>query len=305
MIARLQRSLHDNWISILTVLALVGGWQVAGALSPTSPLRESPIVPPWEFIFGRALIGLSDYWRIDLWAPVPQFGGQQTLLGALLAIGFHSALTLFRLVAGLCLGAAVGTLLGLALSWSDRVGRLIAPTLHLVRMIPLLALVPLFQFWFGSSNMSAIGFVAYGVGVVYLVATVNAVSNVPTRYVEAARTMGASRFRTYRTVIVPAIMPELFSSIFLTLGLAWSAVIGAEFIGVESGIGRMIIWSDYFSNTGRMALLTIIILVYAMISFALVARLQARVLRWLPRQSRTRGRSIARSISAERKRQKK
>ncbi|WP_424930685.1 ABC transporter permease [Amaricoccus tamworthensis] len=305
MTGRFRKALHDNWISILTVLALIAGWQIAGMLSPTSPLRESPIVPPWEFIFGRALIGLSDYWRIDLWAPVPQFGGQQTLLGAVLAIGFHSALTLFRLIAGLCLGAIVGTLLGLALSWSEPVRRLLAPTLHLVRMIPLLALVPLFQFWFGSSNMSAIGFVGYGVGVIYLVATVNAVSNVPSRYVEAARTMGASKLRTYRTVIVPAILPELFSSIFLTLGLAWSAVIGAEFIGVESGIGRMIIWSDYFSNTGRMALITLIILGYAMISFALVARLQAWVLRWLPQQGQSRGRAVARGGAAAEKRQKK
>ena len=304
MTDRVQKFWRSNWISILTILALVAAWQVAAALSPTSPLRESPIVPPLEFIFSRAFIGLSDYWRVDLWAPVPQFGGQQTLLGAVLAIGFHSVLTLFRLVAGLCLGAVVGTFLGLALSWSDGVRRLLAPTLHLVRMIPLLALVPLFQFWFGSSNMSAIGFVAYGVGVVYLVATVNAVSNVPTRYVEASRTMGASKIRTYRTVVIPAIMPELFSSIFLTLGLAWSAVIGAEFIGVESGIGRMIIWSDYFSNTGRMALITLIILAYAMISFALVAKLQGRLLRWLPQQQQTRGRQKTRGISADAKRQK-
>lgn len=283
VVAALKDGLRRNWISGLVVLALIAGWEIAGLLAPKSPLRESPIVPPWEFIFGRALVGLSDYWKIEMWAPVPQLGGQQTLFGALLALGFHSALTLFRLVLGLVVGAAGGIFLGLALSWSPVVQRLFSPSLHIVRMCPLLAMIPLFQFWFGATNTAAIVFVAYGVGVIYLIGTINAVANVPAKYIENARVLGASRLLVYRSVILPAITPELFSSVFFTLGLAWSAVIGAEYIGVESGIGRMIIWSEYFSNTGRMALITLVILAYAMASFWLCRRLQNRLLRWTPR----------------------
>lgn len=271
-----------NWISIVVVLALAAAWEVAGHLAPKSPLRESPIVPPWEFVFGRALIGLSDYWKIAMWAPVPELGGDQTLLGAALAVGYHSALTLYRLALGLILGGLGGVLIGLALSWSPIVRSLVSPTLQLIRMCPLLAMVPLFQFWFGPTNVGAIAYVAYGVGVVYLIGTINAVANVPVKYVESARTQGASKLFIYRAVVAPAILPELFSSVFLTLGLAWSAVIGAEYIGVDSGIGRMMIWSQYFSNTGRMALITIIILIYAIGSFSLCRWLQLRMLRWLP-----------------------
>ncbi|PZQ47270.1 MAG: hypothetical protein DI556_17500 [Rhodovulum sulfidophilum] len=283
-IRRLGAGLRRDWISVLVVIALIVGWEIAGHMAPRSPLRESPIVPPWEFIFGRALIGLSDYWKIEMWAPVPQLGGAQTLLGAALALVFHSALTLFRLTVGLALGGVAGVLLGLALSWSSRVRKLVAPSLHLARMCPLLAMIPLFQFWFGATNWAAIVFVAYGVGVIYLIGTVNAVANVPAKYVENARVLGASRLRIYRSVILPAILPELFSSVFLTLGLAWSAVIGAEYIGVESGIGRMVIWSEYFSNTGRMALITLVILAYAMASFALCRALRDRVLAWTPKR---------------------
>lgn len=283
VVQRTAAGLRRNWISVLVVIALIVGWEIAGHLAPRSPLRESPIVPPWEFIFGRALIGLSDYWRIDMWAPVPQLGGAQTLFGALLALGFHSALTLFRLILGLVLGGVVGIFLGLALSWSPLVRRLVSPSLHIVRMCPLLAMIPLFQFWLGATNAAAIIFVSYGVGVIYLIGTINAVANVPAKYIENARVLGASRLLIYWRIILPAILPELFSSVFLTLGLAWSAVIGAEYIGVESGIGRMIIWSEYFSNTGRMALITLIILLYAMASFALCRRLQQRLLRWTPK----------------------
>jgi sulfonate transport system permease protein len=280
---RLQRWLVEHWISVATVVALAIAWEIAAHSVPQSPLRQSPIVPPWEYIFGEALIGMSDYWKIERFAPVPQLGGAQTYLGAALALAYHSAITLFRVAAGLLLGAVVGVGLGLLVSMSARAKRMIATPLHVIRMLPLLAMIPLFQFWLGATTWSAICFVAYGVGVFYFVGTLNAVANLPVRYLEYARTLGASPWRVYASVVLPGIQPELFSSVFLTLGLAWSAVIGAEYIGVDSGIGRMIIWAEFFSHTGRMALVTLFIVTYACLSFWLFRRLARRWLAWMPR----------------------
>jgi sulfonate transport system permease protein len=274
--------LRGRWISLATVLVLAVAWEIAGHLARKSPLRESPMLPPFEYVFGSALIGMSDYWKIQMWAPVPELGGARTYLGALLAMGYHSGLTLYRVAAGLVLGGGVGVGLGLLVSTSTIARRLVATPLHILRMCPLLAMIPLFQFWLGASNGSAICYVAYGVGVVYFVGTLNAVANLPRRYIEAAQTLGASRWLMYWRVILPAILPELFSSVFLTLGLAWSAVIGAEYVGVESGIGRMIIWAEFFSHTGRMVLVTIFIVLYATLSFALVRWIAARLLAWMP-----------------------
>jgi sulfonate transport system permease protein len=282
MLGRLARYLQERWISIATLVLLLLAWEIAGHLSPTSMLRSSPIVPPWEFVFGPALLGMADYWTFDVLAPVPSLGGEQTLLGAVLAIAYHSAITLMRLLLGLTYGTVGGILLGLAFSLSGVLRRLATTPLHILRMFPLLAMVPLFRFWFGANTSAAVAFVAYGVGVVYFAATINAVSNVPPRYVEYARTLGASRLRVYALVIMPAIVPELCSSVLLTLGLAWSAVIGAEYIGLESGMGRIIIYAQYFSNTGRMTLATLFIILYASVSFLLFKRLAARILSWMP-----------------------
>jgi sulfonate transport system permease protein len=274
--------LRGRWISVATVLVLAIAWEIGGHLVRKSPLRESPMLPPLEYVFGSALIGMSDYWKIQRWAPVPELGGARTYLGALLAMGYHSGLTLYRVAAGLVLGGGVGVGLGLLVSTSTIARRLVATPLHILRMCPLLAMIPLFQFWLGASNGSAICYVAYGVGVVYFVGTLNAIANLPRRYIEAAQTLGASRWLMYWRVILPAILPELFSSVFLTLGLAWSAVIGAEYVGVESGIGRMIIWAEFFSHTGRMVLVTIFIVLYATLSFALVRWIAAHLLAWMP-----------------------
>jgi sulfonate transport system permease protein len=282
LIGRLGRHLRERWIGLATVVLLLLAWEIAGHLSPTSMLRSSPIVPSWEFVFGPALLGMSDYWTFDVFAPAPSLGGEQTWLGATLAIAYHSAITLLRLLLGFVAGTVGGILLGLAFSLSGVLRRIAATPLHILRMFPLLAMVPLFRFWFGANTSAAVAFVAYGVGVVYFAATINAVSNVPPRYIEYARTLGASRPLVYASVIMPAILPELCSSVLLTLGLAWSAVIGAEYIGLESGMGRIIIYAQYFSNTGRMTLATLFVILYASVSFMIFKRLAARILIWMP-----------------------
>ena len=281
-VRRIVAYLRERWISVCAIAVFALAWQVAAYLSPTSMLRQSPIVPPWEFVFGPSLLGMSDYWTFDVLAPVPSLGGEHTYLGAVLAIGYHSALTLMRLLLGLLAGTAFGILLGLAFSWSSFLRRLASTPLHILRMFPLLAMVPLFQFWFGANTTGAVVFVAYGVGVVYFATTINAVGNMPNRYVEYAQTLGASRLRIYVSVIFPAIVPELCASVMLTLGLAWSTVIGAEYIGLDSGMGRVIIFAQYFSNTGRMTLATLIIILYAGLSFMLFRRISARILSWMP-----------------------
>lgn len=278
---RLLAWLQTYWISMATLSLLAISWEVAAHLSPKG-VQQSPLIPPWGIIFGQSFKGMSDYWRFNFLAPVPATGGEQTYLGAVLALIHHSCLTLFRLAIGLTLGAVGGTGLGLLFSWFPVVRRLAAAPIHVLRMCPLLAVVPLFQFWFGTGNLGAIILIAYGVGVIYLVGAINAVSNVPNRYVEYSLTLGASRFQIYRLIILPSILPELFSSVFITLSLAWSAVIGAEYVGVDSGIGRMIIWSEFFSDTGRIALITIFIIIYAAISFFIFKSIARRVLRWMP-----------------------
>ena len=281
-VVELGHFLRERWISVLTIVLALAVWEVAGWLAPTSPLRSSPIVPPWEFVFGTSLLNMADYWTFDFLAPVPSVGGERTFLGAFLAIIYHSSMTIYRVTLGLILGSLSGVFLGLAFSWSGFLRRLASTPLHILRLFPLLAMVPLFQFWFGANNVAAVTFVTYGVGVVFFASTINGVSNVPKRYIEYAATLGASRLRIYLTVILPAILPELLSSVMLTLGLAWSAVIGAEYIGLESGMGRIIIYAQFFTDTGRMTLATLIIIIYAGISFMIFRRIAARILSWVP-----------------------
>jgi sulfonate transport system permease protein len=157
---------------------------------------------------------------------------------------------------------------------------------QIIRTLPLLAMVPLFQLWFGTYFVGKVIFVAYGVGVIFFAGTVNAVRNVPQIYIDNARTLGASRLRLYRTVILPAIFPELRATILLSLGTAWAAVLGAEYLGAQSGLGYIIVYSEQFAYLDRMFVVALLFVIYASISYALFDRLCLRLLRWTPRAGR-------------------
>jgi ABC-type nitrate/sulfonate/bicarbonate transport system permease component len=69
----------------------------------------------------------------------------------------------------------------------------------------------------------------------------------------------------------------------LTLGLAWSAFIAREYVGIECGLDRILTFaSQFMSQTGRMALVGLLLLAYASVGYFMFARLSRRMLAQMP-----------------------
>jgi sulfonate transport system permease protein len=284
-----MRILSKNWLSILILLSLAAIWQVLSVAFPVESLPGQPMIPGWQVLATKTYVSLSDYWDGGFGVPSVAEGAPASYLAATLAIASHSWDTLVRLIAGCLLGATVGTILGLAVSWSTWTRRLVDWPTQFFRMMPLLAMIPLFQLWFGFYFMGKAAFVAYGVGVLFFAGIVNAVKNVPQIYIDNARTLGASRWTLYRTVIIPAILPELRGTAILSLGIAWTAVLGAEYIGAQSGLGYIVVYSEQFAYLDRMLLISLLIIVYTLISFVIFDRVTRRFFQWMPSPKRRAG----------------
>jgi ABC-type nitrate/sulfonate/bicarbonate transport system permease component len=267
----------------VTWIVLLVGWEIAAHVVPESTREGAPIVPSWEFVFTDSLRALSGNWTKPYWAPNPIRGGEETYLGAFLALGYHTLATLVRLVLGLTIGAFAGVASGLLVSYWLTARRLAWPSLNFLRMVPLLAAIPLFQFWLGANARGTTTFIAFGVWVVLVVGTINAVGNVPDRYLESARTLGASRLRTYLRVVVPGAMPELRTSLLLAAGLSWSLAVGAEYIGLRTGLGSIMAVAEYTTNTGRMIVIAIVVGLCALTTFAVLDNLFSRLVSWMPK----------------------
>jgi sulfonate transport system permease protein len=283
---RMRAYIRRHGVSILVLIAMAAIWQLLSMTYSVEAVPGEPMIPGWQVVFTRTLISLADYWQGGLGVKSVAEGAPPSYLAALLAIISNSFDTIVRLYAGLLLGGIVGSLLGLAVSWSRWSRRAVALPLQFVRSLPLLAMVPLFQLWFGTYFIGKVAFVAYGVGVIFFAGVVNAVKNVPQIYIDNARTLGASRLQLYRTVIMPSILPELRATILLSLGTAWGAVLGAEYLGAQTGLGYMIVYSEQFAYLDRMFVVALLFVIYASISYAVFNRICMRLLDWTPRAGR-------------------
>jgi ABC-type nitrate/sulfonate/bicarbonate transport system permease component len=184
MIAAAIRMLHRHSISLAVLFAMAVAWQALSMIYRAEALPGEPMVPGWQIVFTRTLVSLSDYWRGGLGVRAVADGAERSAIGGVLSILDASLDTIVRLYTGLAIGALFGGLCGLAVSWSNWSRRLVALPLHLIRTLPLLAMVPLFQLWFGTYFVGKIIFVAYGVGVIFFVGVANAVRNVPQIYID-------------------------------------------------------------------------------------------------------------------------
>jgi sulfonate transport system permease protein len=283
---RMRAYIRRHGVSILVLIAMAAIWQLLSMTFTAEAVPGEPMIPGWQVVFTRTLISLADYWQGGLGVKSVAEGAPPSYLAALLAIVSNSFDTIVRLYVGLLLGGIVGSLLALAVSWSRWSRRAVALPLQFVRSLPLLAMVPLFQLWFGTYFIGKVSFVAYGVGVIFFAGVVNAVKNIPQIYIDNARTLGASRLQLYRTVILPSILPELRATILLSLGTAWGAVLGAEYLGAQSGLGYMIVYSEQFAYLDRMFVVALLFVIYASISYAIFNRICMRLLDWTPRAGR-------------------
>jgi ABC-type nitrate/sulfonate/bicarbonate transport system permease component len=149
--------------------------------------------------------------------------------------------TLARVLVGLIIGSFCGLTLGLLMSYNKKVLYFFDPLVESMRPVPVIAMIPFFLMWFGISESGKLILISLGVFTIAVVNTIEAVRNVPMKFILAAQTLGASRFQCFRTIIVPAIIPDLIGPLRVAVALSFTLAVASEFMGAEAGIGFRIL----------------------------------------------------------------
>jgi NitT/TauT family transport system permease protein len=158
--------------------------------------------------------------------------------------------SLYRVVVGFAIGAALALPLGLAMGANRIVYAWMNPLVQILRPIPPIAYIPLAILWFGLGNPPAVFLIALGAFFPVLMNTIAGVRQVDGIYLRAARNLGAGRMTVFLRVILPAAVPYILSGVRIGIGTAFIVVIVSEMIAVNDGLGFRILeareyfWSD-------------------------------------------------------------
>jgi len=165
-------------------------------------------------------------------------------LGALVAdgtLGPHFGVSLARVLGAVALafGPAVG--LGLAAGLSPRVDTLVRPLLYVLHPLPKVVFLPLFFLLLGLGDAPKVALVAFIVFSQLAVAARDGARRLPAGLLDQMRSLGARRRHLWADVVVPGVLPELFSALRIALGTSVAVLFFAESFASVSGLGWYIV----------------------------------------------------------------
>jgi NitT/TauT family transport system permease protein len=145
--------------------------------------------------------------------------------------------SLFRVSAGFVLAVALGVPLGLLLGHSARARAAFLPLVNFFRSLSPLAWIPFAILWLGIGDPPAIFLIFMAAFFPVVLSTTAAVAGIPSVYFRVARDLGIDGPELLRDVTLPAIAPQVITTLRVTAGLSWLVVVAAEMIAGRDGLG--------------------------------------------------------------------
>jgi len=194
----------------------------------------------------------------------------------------HIWISFQEYVLGFAISLAIGIPVGFIVGLSRRAGYLIDPWLSAVYSTPKVALVPLVIIVVGIGIWSKVVMAVIMGTIPIAVSVITGVRTIDRRHRDIARSFRASRWLTFRSVILPSSVPHMLSGLRLGANYALRGVIIGEFIAANQGIGFYVTQASMTLRSGQMMLGIIILGIFGLVLGELIRKVQERFEAWRP-----------------------
>jgi sulfonate transport system permease protein len=245
-------------LRLISPLAVLGVWQLVSEFG----LISSQKLPPPTQVWSTAVSLVT--------TDSPAYG---TLQGALLV-------SLERVAVGFGFGATIGLLLALTAGLS-RIGETaVDPLMQMLRTLPLFGLIPVFIVWFGIGEGPKILLIAMGAAIPLYLNAFAGIRNVDAKLGELAQVLHLNRRELVTQIVLPGAMPQILVGLRQSLGVAWLALVVAEQLNTNAGLGFMISQATQFLRNDVIIVALLVYCVLGLLTDWLVRILERRALSW-------------------------
>lgn len=254
---RVRKNISGYAISTATIIGIIALWYI---VTNSGLLSESQLPTPQTL--------LSEFWIVI----TDGYQGVSLLT--------HIEASLFRALTGFVIGSLVGIPVGLMVGYSRVMWWMFAPIVGFLRPIPPIAFIPLVVLYFGLGETGKVILIVFTAFNYVLVNSEAGAASTPTNLLRAAQMIGLSRWQTFRKVIVPAAMPQIFTGLKVALALSWAVVVAAELVGAQEGLGYMV------SNAAQLLQIPMVFIGITIIGFiglvlaSVLSMIEKRVVHW-------------------------
>ena len=229
---------------------------------------------------------------VGAWEAYVGFGGvDELLLPAPSAVGAalvddrgllwdNFTVTAREMGLGILAALVLGLACAIAVYLSQQLRRALYPLLVTSQAIPIPMLAPLLVVWFDYDLRPKIAIVALVCFFPIVVSTLDALDRSDPDLRKLMRSLGASRWQTFRLVEAPAALPGLVTGAKLSLAFAGIAAVFAEWSGSESGLGHLVLQALPQFETARAGAAVLILAAFSVALFGLLSLAERRLLPW-------------------------
>ena len=245
-------------ISVVTVVTLFALWWLATHLGW---IRDIFLPTP-----ERVLKAFADAWRGDIQGgrPLPE----------------HFWASLWRVFAAFLLACVTAIPAGIAMGVSRIARGVLDPPIEFYRPLPPLAYLPLIVIWFGIDETAKIVLIYLACFAPLAMSARAGVRSVMIEQINAAYSMGASRWQVIRHVVIPGAMPEIFTGMRIAIGFGWTTLVAAEMVAATEGLGQMVLNASNFLRTDVVIMGIVVIGVVAYLFDLLMRYFERLVVPW-------------------------
>jgi len=181
-------------------------------------------------------------------------------------LGWQTLASLQRVAIGYSLAAVVGILVGVLIGAFPLLYEAVDPMFQVLRTVPPLAWLPIALAIFKNSGPAGI-FIIFVTAIWPIIYnTAVGVQQMPQDYKNVAKVLRLSSREYFFDILLPSIVPYMFTGLKLGIGLAWLAIVAAEMLRGDTGIG-FFIWNSY--NSGAISEVILALIYIGIVGFLL------------------------------------
>jgi len=169
---------------------------------------------------------------------------------------------------------------GIAMGVSRIARGVLDPPIEFYRPLPPLAYLPLIVIWFGIDETAKVVLIFLACFAPLAMSARAGVKSVMIEQINAAYSMGASRWQVIWHVIVPGAMPEIFTGMRIAIGFGWTTLVAAEMVAATVGLGQMVLNASNFLRTDVVIMGIVVIGVVAYLFDLLMRYVEHLVVPW-------------------------
>ena len=256
-------------VGLLTVIIVVARWQVRKSLSRGTELVLTAaflllVLTGWTWVTHGEKVEdrmVSPLILASPWEVLQQFPKLHTEQ----ALVRNAATSFRRVTLGFSFASLLAVPLGLYMASFSRVAAFFRPLALIGAYVPIVVFFPLTLAWFGMSELQKVVFLFIACFVALLPMVFKTVADVPSAYLDVARTKGATQWQLVTRVLFPIARADIWDHLRAIYGVGWGWIIMAEVVNAENGLGYMMSLAERRGHTASIFAIIAVIICIAVI----------------------------------------